>query len=352
MPISFFPHIPAVLFAYIKILEIRARGKWRKLPPHVIAALGEHYTPADLSKVRYACNVDTVHGMAITFEDDIYFPREIDITSSKADLHLLLHELEHVRQYEVHGGLLPFLIKYVVQGGLKILQNGLLNIHDEIGLEKEASRKADQIIDEALDKIRFQSVRPVAARFRAINDYASKHRLGVAFPNFHQADYGRGVVFGTLFINKEVAEWRDVPAAELGNPDSIEARFRAVNDYAARHGFGAAFPNFHQADYGSGVVHGTILLAREAVEWRDVPAAELGNPDSIEARFRAVNDYAARHGFGAAFPNFHQADYGSGVVYGVLLVKKEYVTWRDVPALDLASPYREDLAARPLVAKL
>jgi hypothetical protein len=30
------------------------------------------------------------------------------------------------------------------------------------------------------------------------------------------------------------------------------------------------FPNFHQADYGQGIVYGTILLHHHTVEWRDV----------------------------------------------------------------------------------
>jgi hypothetical protein len=45
---------------------------------------------------------------------------------------------------------------------------------------------------------------------------------------------------------------------------SDDHRFREVNDYAG-------FPNFHEADYGKGMVYGTILLRDTEAEWRDVP---------------------------------------------------------------------------------
>ncbi|WP_179958038.1 M12 family metallopeptidase [Bacillus sp. AR18-7] len=182
-----------------------------------------------------------------------------------------------------------------------------------------------------------EQVAEFAERFRAVNDYAGKNGFGAAFPNFHQANYqdGRGVVYGVVFIKPEVIEQRDVPASELGNPENNEARFRAINDYAGKNGFGAAFPNFHQANYqdGRGVVYGVVFIKPEAVEQRDVPISELGNPENNEARFRAINDYAGKNGFGAAFPNFHQANHqdGRGVVYGVVCIKPEAVEQRDVP---------------------
>jgi hypothetical protein len=122
----------------------------------------------------------------------------------------------------------------------------------------------------------------------------------------------------------------------LGNPpgDDVGARFRATSDYATRNGFVGGFPNFHQANYGRGLVYGTFLFSADAAEWRDVPAAELGYPpgNDVGARFRATNDYANRHGFAGGFPNFYQADYGQGLVYGTLLIRHEAVEWRDVLA--------------------
>lgn len=171
-------------------------------------------------------------------------------------------------------------------------------------------------------------------RFRQANDYGWAHGFLSGFPNFHEANYGQGVVYGTFLVKGGTAEWRDVPASQLGNPNlsDVGARFRATNDWARRNGFFGGFPNFHHANYGQGVVCGTILFKHGSAEWRDVPARELGNPNpgDVGARFRATNDYAVRNGFLAGFPNFHQADYGRGVVYGTILLRHGTAEWRDV----------------------
>ncbi len=176
-------------------------------------------------------------------------------------------------------------------------------------------------------------------RFRQTYDYSEAHGLSGGFPNFHQANHGDGVVYGTILLNS--ATWKDVPATDLGNPagGDIGARFRATNDYAGRNGFGAGFPNFHQADYGHGLVYGTLLLGTNDVEQKDVLASDLGNPagSDIGARFRVINDYAARNGFVAGFPNFHQADHGEGLAYGTVLIKAGALH-RDVP-LDIMNMY-------------
>jgi hypothetical protein len=163
----------------------------------------------------------------------------------------------------------------------------------------------------------------VGARFRAAHNYARKYGFAAAFPTFFDADYGQGVVYGTIFLTSNCAEWRDVPGGDLGGPSDTDvgARFRAVEAYAKRHGFGAGFPNFYQADSGDGTIYGTILLKRDCVEWRDIAAAELGNPSDsdIGARFRGVAAYAKPKGFFAGFPNF----YSSNGTYGTILIKKK-----------------------------
>ncbi|MBD2078674.1 hypothetical protein [Leptolyngbya sp. FACHB-17] len=173
------------------------------------------------------------------------------------------------------------------------------------------------------------------ARFRAVNDWASKHSYVSAFPNFHQANSGSGLVYGGVLLNSGTAVLRDVPVAELGNPSTDEERFRAVNDWAARNGYVAGFPNFHQADNGQGVVFGVVLLNSGTAVVRDVPMAELGNPQTNEDRFRAVNDWAIRQGYAAAFPNFHQADHGQGVVFGVVLLNSGTAVLREIPVSQL-----------------
>jgi F-box protein 11 len=188
----------------------------------------------------------------------------------------------------------------------------------------------------------------IGRRFRQANDYAHAHGFTSAFPNFHEADYGLGVVHGTFLLGRDAAEWRDIPATELGNSDPRDAagRFRATHDWAVRNGYLGGYPNFHRADHGGGTVYGTILIKRESAVWRDVPASELGNPpvDDVGARFRAAADWAVRRGFAAGFPNFHQADHGSGVVYGTILFPSDRIRWRDVyaDALEIFGRFKFD----------
>lgn len=177
---------------------------------------------------------------------------------------------------------------------------------------------------------------PEDIKFRQVNDYADCHGFFAGFPNFHEADYGDGVVYGTILLQNTVAEWRDVPRTEYGvyQIEDVPAMFRAANDYADRQGYPAAFPNFHQANQGGVVVYGTILIKQGVTEWRDVPRNELGvyHIEDVPAMMRAVNDYASRNGFSAGFPTFHQADHGNGVVCGIVLFKSGTTHWRDVPA--------------------
>ncbi|MCI0711881.1 MAG: hypothetical protein L0154_17120 [Chloroflexi bacterium] len=179
-------------------------------------------------------------------------------------------------------------------------------------------------------------------RFREVQRYASVHGFVAGFPNFHEADYGDGVVYGTIFLRDTEVEWRDVPRSEyrVFHIEDVPGLFRAANDYAVRQGYPAAFPNCEQADHGQGVVYGTILMKPGTTEWRDVPRTDLGNPqiDDVPAMMRAANDYSSREGFAAGFPTFHQANYGQGVVYGIVLLKPGVSIWRDVAA-DLFAKY-------------
>ncbi|HEY7178633.1 MAG TPA: lamin tail domain-containing protein [Gaiella sp.] len=176
-------------------------------------------------------------------------------------------------------------------------------------------------------------------RFRLVNAYAEAHGYFAGFPNFHEADYGNGVVGGVHLLQDTVAEWRDVPRVTYGvyHIEDVPGLFRGANDYAATEGYPAAFPNCNQADHGQGVVYGTILLKDGSVEWRDVPRATLGNPgiDDVRAMMTAAANYAWANGFVAGFPTFHQANYGAGVVYGIVLFPPGNAEWRDVAIEDL-----------------
>lgn len=150
------------------------------------------------------------------------------------------------------------------------------------------------------------SLTDFAARMRATADYATRNGFVGGFPNFFQAAQLTGVmpasaflgslsprsrlplgtmvprpnaprpvfdtVCGTVLIKQGCGIWKDVPLTDLGNPplNDIGARFRGTQDYASRNGFVGGFPNFYSADYGNGVVCGTVLLTPQAADWKDV----------------------------------------------------------------------------------
>ncbi|WP_123534576.1 hypothetical protein [Halosimplex salinum] len=175
-------------------------------------------------------------------------------------------------------------------------------------------------------------------RFRQVHDYARHSGFLTGFPNFHQADYGQGVVYGTKLVPENSGEYRDVPRTQLGSNlarQNVGDMVRAANSYAQANGYAGALPTFHEADHGNGVVYGLVLYDSPSAEFRDVPATELGNPDlkDVGATFRSANDYAGRQGYSAGFPTFHQANYGDGrgVVRGVVLLRQGATDALDVP---------------------
>jgi hypothetical protein len=83
--------VPPPVRLYMKYLEGQAH--YRGLPPFVKLVLSDSYD-FDLSDVSYAENVDTVHGQAITFGYNIYFPKAIEIDPAapkRSDVEWLLH---------------------------------------------------------------------------------------------------------------------------------------------------------------------------------------------------------------------------------------------------------------------
>jgi hypothetical protein len=158
-------------------------------------------------------------------------------------------------------------------------------------------------------------------------DIAARNGFVGGFPNFYEATHELDRVGGTIFIKPAAAEWRDVPLAELGNVslEDFEERIRGTNAYASRNGFVGGFPTFFHADYGSGIVCGTILINSDGAEWRNIPLAELGNPalDDFESRFRATQDYATRNGFEGGFPTLY---HGQTVVAIEMIGRSRRVT--------------------------
>ena len=161
----------------------------------------------------------------------------------------------------------------------------------------------------------------VEERLRLTHRWATAHGFFHGWPNFEQANYhdGRGVVYGTRLIRPgSNIEWRDVPRRELGAPElsNIEGCWRAAHRWAIAHGYGTGMPTFEQADYGNGVVYGIVLLKSPPhMTWQDVRLAELeGRPSFADPGgvIRSIDRWAKQHGFAAGFPNFEQADYRDG----------------------------------------
>ncbi len=148
--------VPPLIREYTAYLEFQGNQKgWKQLPIDHRVILQPHYK-VSLPSIRYAENIDTVHGQAITIGDKIYFPDTIDLYD-KAGLHLMMHELEHTVQYQTLGGVTPFLIKYLIldsclsPGYEKVdKRNGRnerevvhFDVHDCRQIEKDADAKAN-----------------------------------------------------------------------------------------------------------------------------------------------------------------------------------------------------------------
>ncbi|PTL80963.1 hypothetical protein DAT35_26945 [Vitiosangium sp. GDMCC 1.1324] len=180
------------------------------------------------------------------------------------------------------------------------------------------------------------TLRP-SLRWRRVNEYARANGFVAGFNNYHWADYGSGIVHGTILINNPQAmEWRDVPLSELGNVDidNIPEMFKRASDYAANNGFIGALPSFHEGNNGQGPVRGVYFFRPGYVTWVDVPTNQLRNysfsVSNVREMMTAANDYARARGYAGGLPTFHEATY-NGVAYrGILLIPSSTAEWRDV----------------------
>ena len=97
------------------------------------------------------------------------------------------------------------------------------------------------------------------------------------------------------------------PIGAQNNPTTVRTRLTNAHDWAkTQPGIVHGFPNFHEANYGAGVVYGTFLLTAAAVTWQDVPVATIlgANIDPttrpMEQWFTGANDWAMSNGKPAA----------------------------------------------------
>ena len=136
--------VQPIVDQYISYLQQQAKNV-SALDDRLIRAIQPYYS-VDLHTVRYAININTIHGQNITIGNTVYFVKIMNFTNT-TDAWLLYHELEHVVQYANRGGVQPFLSEYILKAGGSILQGGnSVDIHNNIDLEHAANAKANQVI--------------------------------------------------------------------------------------------------------------------------------------------------------------------------------------------------------------
>ncbi|QRK11953.1 hypothetical protein JQX13_18985 [Archangium violaceum] len=181
------------------------------------------------------------------------------------------------------------------------------------------------------------TLRP-SLRWRRVTEYSYANGFAAGFNNYHYADYGSGLLLGTILINinSHAVEWRDVPLSELGNADidDIPEMFKRATDYAYNHGFAGGLPTFHRGTNEQGEVRGVYFFRPGSVSWVDVPTNQLRNYSFSVANVRemmtAAHDYATARGYAGGLPTFHEATH-DGVAYrGILLIPHSTAEWRDV----------------------
>lgn len=146
LPSTFSPAAP-IVERYKQHLFNQANGRWQTLPFDFINAAQRFYPGIDLHRVRYAEGINTLHGQAITWHYHIFFPDVIDLATEN-DFELMLHELEHVVQYDQRGGEREFISEYILKVPGKVIERGSFNVHDHIDIERAAIRKAENIFSQ------------------------------------------------------------------------------------------------------------------------------------------------------------------------------------------------------------
>jgi hypothetical protein len=114
------------------------------LDPQLISQIQRFYSN-DLRLVRYAENIQTIHGDHITIGNYVYFTKRMDLTDQD-DSSTLYHELQHTVQYKNRGGVEPFMTEYILKSAGSILHGGnSVDIHDNLDLERDADAKANVV---------------------------------------------------------------------------------------------------------------------------------------------------------------------------------------------------------------
>jgi hypothetical protein len=130
---------------YISHLQHQAEGKWQKLPDILIGVIAGKYPGIDLHDIRYATEIDTIHGDHITLGNDIYFADKMDIWNV-GGICILAHQLQHAAQAQAHGGVRPLLAEHIAKAAGSIIEKKSVNTHYDVDLEADAIAKSSEVI--------------------------------------------------------------------------------------------------------------------------------------------------------------------------------------------------------------
>lgn len=170
-------------------------------------------------------------------------------------------------------------------------------------------------------------------RFRAVHQWATKHGYASGFPTFQQhAGADGGSVYGAVMIKSGCAEVRELPASDLNNEAAAPARFRAVHEYALANGFSGGFLTFQD---GEGPTYGVCLMKEGMAEVQLVDTSVIGN--KAEQRFSDGHKWAqGKDDVVSAFQNFKTVTDDAGTKqYELVVFKSAGAEHVEIPLKDL-----------------
>lgn len=138
--------IPFLLFYWLTIFLANVGKAERRLSPCMIQALQPFYPAVNLNEVVIVRNAVLLSTRAMVFVHTIYIKDDFNDADHVTDLPLLLHELEHVQQYEILTTPV-FLMGYAYW---TIMAGG---VHDANPFEMLADLKRDAIKDPFFERL-------------------------------------------------------------------------------------------------------------------------------------------------------------------------------------------------------
>ncbi len=136
---------------YINSLYSQTSGRVKAFSPEFISMVQPSYG-VDLTGLTYVDDVDTGHGMTVSYCDRIFFVGHGNLWQDKNELHHVLHEVEHTVQCKRRGAQ-AYLSEYILKAGLDVVKTGRFNVHDVHDYEVAAESKANQLTDMLWAKI-------------------------------------------------------------------------------------------------------------------------------------------------------------------------------------------------------